>query len=79
MGLFDKKSTFRRFVESITNVIADNPTLDENFMEELEESLVMSDIGIETSDKIMTALKEIINKRYITRPERIKEELALVI
>lgn len=79
MGLFDKKSTFRKFVESITNVIADNPTLDENFMEELEESLVMSDIGIETSDKIMTALKEIINKRYITRPERIKEELALVI
>ena len=79
MGLFDKKSTFRKFVESITNVIADNPTLDENFMEELEESLVISDIGIETSDKIMTALKEIINKRYITKPERIKEELAVVI
>lgn len=79
MGIFEKKSTFRRFVESITNVIADNPTLDENFMEELEESLLVSDIGIETSDKIMTALKEIINKRYITKPERIKEELALVI
>lgn len=79
MGIFEKKSTFRKFVESITNVIADNPTLDENFMEELEESLIVSDIGIETSDKIMSALKEIINKRYITKPERIKEELALVI
>lgn len=79
MGIFEKKSTFRKFVESITNVIADNPTLDENFMEELEVSLIVSDIGIETSDKIMSALKEIINKRYITKPERIKEELALVI
>ena len=79
MGLFENKSTFRKFIDSITNVIADNPTLDEDFYEELEESLVMSDIGIETADKIMTELKSVINKKYITKPERIMDELKTII
>ena len=41
MGLFDKKSTFRKFIDSITNAIYDNPDLGPEFMEELEESLVL--------------------------------------
>lgn len=79
MGLFENKSTFRKFIDSITNVIADNPTIDENFYEELEESLVISDIGIETSEKIMEELKSVVNKKYITKPERIKDELKVII
>ncbi|MBQ0005138.1 MAG: signal recognition particle-docking protein FtsY [Clostridiales bacterium] len=79
MGLFENKSTFRRFIDSITNVIADNPTLDDDFFEELEESLVMADIGIDTAEKIMVQLKEVINKKYITKPERIMDELKVII
>ena len=56
MGLFEKKSTFRKFIDSITNAIYDNPDLGPEFMEELEEGLVMSDIGIDTSDAIMKEL-----------------------
>lgn len=79
MGLFENKSTFRKFIDSITNVIADNPTLDDDFFEELEESLVISDIGIETAEKIMEELKAVVNKKYITKPERILDELKVII
>ena len=79
MGLFDKKSTFRKFIDSITNAIYDNPDLGPEFMEELEESLVMSDIGINTSDAIMKELDTAINERYIIKEKQIKKELSGII
>ena len=79
MGLFKDKSTFRKFTEKVTNVIVGNPNIDEEFYEELEESLVISDIGIETTDKIMDMLRKRINAKYITKPEDIKRALADVI
>ncbi|MBR2541105.1 MAG: signal recognition particle-docking protein FtsY [Mogibacterium sp.] len=79
MGLFDKKSTFRKFIDSITNAIYDNPDLGPEFMEELEEGLVMSDIGIDTSDAIMKELDTAINERYIIKEKQIKKELAGII
>ncbi len=79
MGLFDKKSTFRKFIDSITNAIYDNPDLGPEFMEELEEGLVMSDIGIDTSDAIMKELDTAINERYIIKEKQIKRELADII
>ena len=79
MGLFDKKSTFRKFIDSITNAIYDNPDLGPEFMEELEEGLVMSDIGIDTSDAIMKELDTAINERYIIKEKQIKKELATII
>ena len=79
MGLFKDKSTFRKFTEKVTNVIVGNPNIDEEFYEELEESLVISDIGIETTDKIMDMLRKRINAKYLTKPEDIKKALADVI
>ena len=79
MGLFEKKSTFRKFIDSITNAIYDNPDLGPEFMEELEEGLVMSDIGIDTSDSIMKELDTAINERYIIKEKQIKKELSGII
>ena len=79
MGLFKDKSTFKKFTEKVTNVIVGNPNIDEEFYEELEESLVISDIGIETTDKIMDMLRKRINAKYLTKPEDIKRALADVI
>ena len=67
MGLFKDKSTFQKFTEKVTNVIVGNPNIDEEFYEELEESLVISDIGIETTDKIMDMLRKRINAKYLTK------------
>ena len=79
MGLFDKKSAFRKFIDSITNVVYDNPDLGPEFLEELQEGLVMSDIGIDTSDKIMEKLNKVITDKYITKADGIKDELKGVI
>lgn len=79
MGIFKQKSTFAKFKEKITNVIVGNPNLDEDFLDELEESLIISDIGIETTEKIMEKLREKVNARYITKPEEVQKALESVI
>lgn len=79
MGIFEEKSTFAKFREKITNVIVGNPNLDEDFLDELEESLIISDIGIDTTEKIMEQLRERVNARYITKPEEVQKALESVI
>lgn len=79
MGIFKEKSTFAKFREKITNVIVGNPNLDEEFLDELEESLIISDIGIDTTEKIMEQLRERVNARYITKPEEVQKALESVI
>ena len=78
-GYFKEKSTFAKFREKITNVIVGNPNLDEDFLDELEESLIISDIGIDTTEKIMEQLRERVNARYITKPEEVQKALESVI
>lgn len=79
MGIFKEKSTFTKFREKITNVIVGNPNLNEDFLDELEESLIISDIGIDTTEKIMKQLRERVNARYITKPEEVQKALESVI
>ena len=79
MGIFKEKSTFAKFREKITNVIVGNPNLDEDFLDEPEESLIISDIGIDTTEKIMKQLRERVNARYITKPEEVQKALESVI
>lgn len=79
MGIFKEKSTFAKFREKITNVIVGNPNLDEEFLDELEESMIISDIGIDTTEKIMEQLRERVNARYITKPEEVQKALESVI
>lgn len=79
MGIFNEKSTFAKFREKITNVIVGNPNLDEEFLDELEESLIISDIGIDTTEKIMEQLRERVNAHYITKPEEVQKALESVI
>ena len=79
MGIFKEKSTFAKFREKITNVIVGNPNLDEDFLDELEASLIIFDIVIETTEKIMEQLRERVNARYITKPEEVQKALESVI
>ena len=79
MGLFSQKGTFKKLTEHITNVIVGNPNIDENFYDELEESLIISDIGVETTEHIMERLREEVNARYITKTDDIKKTLENII
>ena len=79
MALFEKKTVFRKFIDSITMAVSDNPELGPEFLDQLEESLIMADVGIETSAKIIEELNKAINYKYITREREIKKELSRIL
>ena len=79
MALFEKRSVFRKFIDSITMAVYDNPELGPEFLDQLEESLVMADVGIDTSAKIIEELNKAINYKYITREREIKKELSRIL
>ena len=63
MGFFDKlknglNKTKTSFDEKINNVFKSFRKVDEDFLDELEEVLIMSDIGMDTSVKIISNLRE---------------------
>ena len=80
MGFFDKlksglNKTKKSFDEKINNVFSNFRKVDEEFLDELEEVLIMSDIGVETSTKIINNLRERIKKEKIEGEEEVKEAL----
>lgn len=80
MGFFDKlKSglgkTKQSINDKINNVFANFRKVDEELLEELEEALVMSDIGIETSIKIINELRLRIKKEKIEDEESVRNAL----
>ena len=73
MSLFKgKKSFFGRLSEKISDVIMARAEVDEDLMDELEEVLITSDIGMETTMNIMDKLRDTIKNDYITNPEGVK-------
>ena len=80
MGFFDKlKQGLTKTKESIdkkiNNVFSNFRKVDEEFLEELEEILIMSDIGIETSTKIIENLRNRMKKEKIEDEEAVKTAL----
>ena len=80
MGFFDKlkdglNKTKTSFDEKINNVFKNFRKVDEDFLDELEEVLIMSDIGMDTSIKIISSLRERIKKEKIQDEEDVKQAL----
>ncbi len=76
MSLFhEKKSFFGRLSEKISDVIMARAEVDEDLMDELEEVLITSDIGMDTTMRIMDELRKKIKNDVITNPERVKNAL----
>ncbi len=76
MSLFsEKKSFFGRLSEKISDVIMMRAEIDEDLMDELEEVLITSDIGMDTTMNVMTGLREKIKNDNITDPAQVKDAL----
>ncbi len=80
MGFFDKlkqgmNKTKSSFDEKINHVFKSFQKVDEDFLEELEEILIMSDIGMDTSIKIIGNLRERLKKEKVQEEEEIKQAL----
>ena len=80
MGFFDKlkkgmNKTKTSFDEKINSIFSSFRKVDEEFLDELEEILIMSDIGMDTSIKIINALRERIKKEKLQDEEEVKQAL----
>ncbi len=80
MGFFDKLKqglgkTKTSFDEKINNVFSAFRKVDEDFLEELEEILIMSDIGMDTSVKIVDRLRTTIKRENLKDEEDVKNAL----
>ena len=80
MGFFDKlkqglSKTKESFNEKINNVFKNFRKVDEDLLEELEEALIMSDVGMETSMKIIENLRDKIKNDKIEDSDLLKQAL----
>ena len=77
MGFFSKikaglQKTKQSISNGVTSLINSFTKIDEELFEELEELLVMSDIGVKTSVEICDILRDKIKEQGITDPQEIK-------
>jgi fused signal recognition particle receptor len=84
MGIFAKikaglKKTTSQVVGKIDTLIGSFTKIDEDFFDQLEEILILADIGINTSLKICEQLRERVKKNRETNPEAIKQLLKEII
>lgn len=80
MGFFDKlksglSKTKSSFDEQINKAFSNFRKVDEDFLDELEELLIMSDIGMDTSVKIINNLRNKIKLQNVKDEEEVKELL----
>ena len=84
MGFFDKiKEKLIKTRDNIGNkineVFSGFKKVDEELLENLEEVLIMADLGMDTVSSIISTLRENIKKKGIEDPEKVKEELKAII
>ncbi len=80
MGFFDKlksglTKTKESFNDKINDVFSNFRKVDEAMLEELEEILIMSDIGVDTSLQIINDLRNKLKKEKIENEEDVKNAL----
>ena len=68
MGFFDKikkglEKTRKSFSESLESILNTGMPADEDFLEELEETLILADLGMETVMKVMGEIRRSVAKR----------------
>lgn len=84
MGFFDKlknglTKTREAIAKQVNNVFSVFVKVDDELFENLEEALIMADIGVETSTYIIEKLRDNVKHKHITDGNLVKEELKSII
>ena len=84
MGLFDKikkglTKTRDAMAKTVSAVFQPNKEIDEDFYEELEESLILADLGVNTAVKAVEQLRKLVKERHLKAAEEAKEALREVL
>lgn len=84
MGFFDRlkeglQKTRKGITEKIDQVLVSFGKIDDELFDELEEILITSDVGIDTTMKIIEDLKKKVKEQKVTDPKKVKDLLKEVI
>ena len=80
MGFFEKiknglKKTRAAMANTLGGIFASFSGANEEFYEELEESMILADIGVETSCKAVEQLRTVVKERKLRTAEEIHDAL----
>ena len=80
MGFFDKikaglAKTRDALSDSLGSAFSGNSELDEDFYDELEESLILADLGVDTATKAVERLRKTVRERHLKETEEAKSAL----
>lgn len=80
MGFFDKikaglAKTRDALSDSLGSVFSGNSPLDDDFYDELEESLILADLGVDTATKAVERLRKTVRERHLKETEEAKAAL----
>ncbi len=84
MGFFKKisdglKKTRDGIMGQIDSLLKSFTKIDEELFEELEEVLILGDVGLPTAQRICTALRERVKKEGVTDPQKVRALLADIV
>lgn len=84
MGLFDRlkqglSKTSASIAEKVNDVFRFSSEINSDFYEELEEALIMADMGAATAGFIIEELKKRVRSKHLKEAETVREELREVI
>ena len=74
MGFFDRlkkglTKTRDNLTSKIEKIVLGYADIDDDLLDEIEETLIMADVGVDTTEKLMTAVRKGIKKKEINGPE----------
>ena len=80
MGFFERlkqglSKTSTNIANGLDSVFGDYSQVDDDFFEELEEVLIMADVGMKATDEILSRMRERVREEHLHRPEEVRQAL----
>ncbi len=80
MGFFDKiKTGLTKTRDAIGGVFTGYTEIDEDFYEELEERLILADLGVESTMKAMDRLRKMVDSQDLTTVAQARDALKVIL
>ena len=79
MAFRSEQGFFGKLGERLGHILMDRPEVDEDMLDEIEELMIMSDIGMDTTVKVVDELRKKIGTDYLRTAEQVKEGLKEII
>ena len=84
MGFFEKlrsglKKTKEAVFKQVTSLFSRYTAIDDDLYDELEELLITSDVGVETTEAILERLQDAVKAERLTEPEEARQTLMRIL